>query len=136
LSNNGVILGNSQDICSQRLFPTIIIIEVKNKIGMSGYDPYLQGAVLYSKFWAGKQASLLLSIVCHIFRHSCLFSFHNCPFIIALARPWICISGSIFINKIITDPLTNYILLMATMSIAKYTLLQDFSRHYVKECWL
>nr|CAG8647983.1 6094_t:CDS:2 [Entrophospora candida] len=71
-SNNGVILGNSQDICSQRLFPTIIIIEVKNEIGTSGYDPYLQGAVSYSKFWAGKQASLLLSIVCHIFRHTCL----------------------------------------------------------------
>ncbi|CAJ0757325.1 16329_t:CDS:2, partial [Entrophospora sp. SA101] len=74
-----------------------IVIEVKAEIGSGKCDPYLQGSLEYSKFWAQDQFK--------DFKENC-----NCPsFIICLAGPWICIASAIFLDRIIIDPLTDFI---------------------------
>ncbi|CAI2183281.1 9445_t:CDS:1, partial [Funneliformis geosporum] len=75
----------------------LFLLEIKNEIGTGFSDPTIQGSLSYVRRWAQERF--------RDFRRSC-----NCPsIIIALAGPWICILGSVYLEKGIIDPLTTFI---------------------------
>ena len=81
-------------------FALIILVEVKNEIGTGGCDPYTQGGLSYVRRWAQNAFKDL--------RQCC-----NCPsIIIAVAGPWICVLGAVYLEKGIVDPFADFIPLM------------------------
>ncbi|CAE6428928.1 unnamed protein product [Rhizoctonia solani] len=71
-----------------------LIVEMKNEIGTGGSDPSIQAAQSYSRVW---QTSRLLDRCC-------------CPTIlIAIAGPWMCILGAVFLDRPVIQPLTDYL---------------------------
>ncbi|KAG6888306.1 hypothetical protein C0992_008871 [Termitomyces sp. T32_za158] len=73
----------------------LVIEEVNNEIGMGQADPCNQGGLAYRKYWATQTAIRKLS---------------HCPSIIlAIAGPWMCVLGAIYLEKAVVQPLTNYI---------------------------
>ncbi|KEP48576.1 kinase domain protein [Rhizoctonia solani 123E] len=71
-----------------------IILEMTNEIGTGGSDPSVQAAQSYSRLW---QSSNLFDRCC-------------CPSIlIAIAGPWMCILGAVFLDRPIVQPLTDYL---------------------------
>ncbi|KAF8592728.1 hypothetical protein K439DRAFT_1379042 [Ramaria rubella] len=73
------------------------ILEVKNEIGTAGSDPSIQGCLAYRKYWiAATQDDL---------RSKCY-----CPTIIlAIAGPWLCVLGAVYVEQAIVQPLTDYL---------------------------
>jgi len=75
--------------------------ELKNEIGCGGSDPVTQGSYSYRKYWGAQDKDDLRSSCC-------------CPsFIIAIAGPWMCILGAVFVTEAVIEPLTDYIWLGA-----------------------
>ncbi|KAG6894623.1 hypothetical protein C0992_005366 [Termitomyces sp. T32_za158] len=73
----------------------LVIEEVNNEIGVGQADPCNQGGLAYRKYWAKQTAIRKLS---------------HCPSIIlAIAGPWMCVLGAIYLEKAVVQPLTNYI---------------------------
>ncbi|KAG8685839.1 hypothetical protein FRC08_012883 [Ceratobasidium sp. 394] len=74
-----------------------VIIEVKNEIGTGDSDPSVQAAESYAHYWSNKPMQSLLNISC-------------CPsFLIAIAGPWMCILGAVFVQKVVVHPLTDFL---------------------------
>ncbi|CAG8650765.1 6415_t:CDS:1, partial [Paraglomus brasilianum] len=75
----------------------LVLLEVKNEIGTGVSDPTTQGALSYVQRWAQERLKS--------FRLCC-----NCSSIIlAVAGPWICVMGAIYLEKGVIDPLTTFI---------------------------
>ncbi|KAG8689907.1 hypothetical protein FRC11_014955, partial [Ceratobasidium sp. 423] len=73
------------------------ILEVKNEVGTGQSDPSIQGGESYGIYWSQDEMSQL--------RQVC-----RCPsLIIALAGPWMCILGAIYLEDVVVQPLTDYI---------------------------
>ncbi|CAE6486567.1 unnamed protein product [Rhizoctonia solani] len=69
------------------------IMGILNEIGTDGNDPSIEAAQSYSRLW---QTSNLFDRCC-------------CPTIlIAMAGPWMCILGAVFLDRPIVQPLTDY----------------------------
>ncbi|CAG8504006.1 10875_t:CDS:2 [Cetraspora pellucida] len=77
-----------------------VIWEYKNEIGTSGKDLLIQAGCEFAKYWAQFG-------VVKIRKSSC------CPsIIIAIAGPWICILGGIYLEKPVIEPLTDFIFMI------------------------
>ncbi|KIJ51555.1 hypothetical protein M422DRAFT_776784 [Sphaerobolus stellatus SS14] len=94
----------SEDVIIQlcdTLVAYILIREINNEIEAGGADPYNQGALVYRKYWAE-----VLSELPSVNQNS------YCPSIIlAIACPWLCIAGAVYVERVVVQPLTNYICL-------------------------
>ncbi|CUA71256.1 hypothetical protein RSOLAG22IIIB_09424 [Rhizoctonia solani] len=70
------------------------ILDIKNEIGDATCDPSIQGAQSYAKYWSQDEVNPIRKLSC-------------CPsFILAIAGPWICILGGIYLTEIVVQPLT------------------------------
>ncbi|KAB5590540.1 Kinase domain containing protein [Ceratobasidium theobromae] len=70
-----------------------IIMEMENEIGSGNSDPSVQAAQSYARWWKDKA---LLKKCC-------------CPSIlIAIAGPWMCILGAVYLERLIVQPLTDF----------------------------
>ncbi|PKY50687.1 hypothetical protein RhiirA4_269624 [Rhizophagus irregularis] len=67
----------------------LFLLEIKNEIGTGLCDPTIQGSLSYVRRWAQEK--------------------FRCFRRIALAGPWICILGSVYLEKGIIDPLATFI---------------------------
>lgn len=75
----------------------LVIREFKNEIGTGHADPYNQASLSYRKYWADPSRDAI--------RNSC-----HCPSIIlAIAGPWLCVIGGVYLQKAVIQPLTDYI---------------------------
>ncbi|KAF8340673.1 uncharacterized protein EI90DRAFT_2906735 [Cantharellus anzutake] len=75
----------------------VAIREIKNEIGTPSADPYTQGSLSYRKYWAGEDGAVI--------RARCY-----CPAIIlAIAGPWLCVSGGVYLLRAVVQPLTDYV---------------------------
>ncbi|QRV79743.1 hypothetical protein RhiJN_07758 [Ceratobasidium sp. AG-Ba] len=73
------------------------IIEVKNEIGTGHCDPSIQAGETYGTCWSQPESSRI--------RESCC-----CPsLLIAIAGPWMCILGAVYLDRIVVEPLTDYV---------------------------
>ncbi|KAI0244943.1 hypothetical protein BJV78DRAFT_1339844, partial [Lactifluus subvellereus] len=71
--------------------------EVKNEIGTANADPYNQASLAYRKYWADSSRDDI--------RTRCY-----CPSIIlAIAGPWLCVLGGVYLQKVVIQPLTDYV---------------------------
>ncbi|CAE6423060.1 unnamed protein product [Rhizoctonia solani] len=71
-----------------------ILMEMKNEIGAGGSDPSIQAAQTYSWVW----------------RNSKLLDQCSCPSILlAIAGPWMCVLGAVFLNRPVVQPLTDFV---------------------------
>ncbi|KAG8901516.1 hypothetical protein FRB99_005262 [Tulasnella sp. 403] len=87
---DGVVIHDSPDW--SRAFT--LVLEIKNEIGEDGSDPFHQGSLSYRRTWRYNPVSV---------RRSC------CPsFILAIAGPWVCISGAILLDCAVVQVLTGY----------------------------
>ena len=79
-----------------------MILEAKNEIGKGGYDPTIQMSLYYHNYWSQEDSQRIRDICC-------------CPtFGIAIAGPWMCILGAIFLEDAVVQPLTPFIFLSTT----------------------
>ncbi|CUA77656.1 hypothetical protein RSOLAG22IIIB_12743 [Rhizoctonia solani] len=70
------------------------VMEMQNEIGTGGSDPSIRAAQSYLRLW----------------KKSKLFDRCCCPTIlIAIAGPWMCILGAVFLKRPIVQPLTDYL---------------------------
>ncbi|KAL5638886.1 hypothetical protein ACGC1H_003298 [Rhizoctonia solani] len=70
------------------------VLELKNEIGGSKCDPSIQGAESYAKYWCQDEVNPIRTLSC-------------CPsFILAVAGPWMCILGGVYLTEIVVQPLT------------------------------
>ncbi|CAE6465106.1 unnamed protein product [Rhizoctonia solani] len=75
----------------------IIIMEMKNEIGTGGSDPSIQAAQSYLRYWSNQLARRWLNWCC-------------CPSIlVAIAGPWMCILGGIYLDRPVIQPLTHFL---------------------------
>ncbi|KAJ1302980.1 hypothetical protein OPQ81_003272 [Rhizoctonia solani] len=73
------------------------ILEVKNEIGTGKSDPSIQGGESYGIYWSQDEMKQLRGIC-------------RCPsLIIAVAGPWMCVLGAIYLEHVVVQPLTDYI---------------------------
>ncbi|KAF5363522.1 hypothetical protein D9756_000153 [Leucocoprinus leucothites] len=90
----------SDGVISQNCGATIAYLairEIKNEIGTASTDPYNQGSLAYRKYWAGEPQDAIR-------RNS------HCPSIIlAIAGPWLCVLGGVYLQKAVIQPLTDYV---------------------------
>lgn len=90
--SDGVMV-HSTGICTAYL----VIREVKNEIGTTSADPYNQVGLAYRKYWAHPSNDRIRKL-CY------------CPSILlAIAGPWMCVIGAIYLDKAVIQPLTDYI---------------------------
>ncbi|CAE7183802.1 unnamed protein product [Rhizoctonia solani] len=74
-----------------------VIIEVKNEIGTGSSDPWIQGAQSYSRYWSQEEMTELRLAT-------------RCPsLIISIAGPWMCVSGAVYLDHVVVQPLTEYV---------------------------
>ncbi|KAF8604048.1 hypothetical protein BDV93DRAFT_410490, partial [Ceratobasidium sp. AG-I] len=79
------------------LFAYCAIVEINNEIGTGKSDPSIQAAQSYARYWSEENLSG--------FRRMCC-----CPsLIIAVAGPWMCVLGAVFLDRVVVQPLTEYI---------------------------
>ncbi|CAE6357201.1 unnamed protein product [Rhizoctonia solani] len=70
------------------------VLELKDEIGGSTCDPSIQGAESYAMYWCQDEANPIRKLSC-------------CPsFILAVAGPWMCILGGVYLTQIVVQPLT------------------------------
>ncbi|KAG8734821.1 hypothetical protein FRC10_011395, partial [Ceratobasidium sp. 414] len=73
------------------------IIEVKNEVGTGNCDPTIQAAESFAIYWSQEKMTSLRNICC-------------CPsLIIAIAGPWMCVLGAVYLRNPVVQPLTDYI---------------------------
>ena len=88
----------------------ILVQEVKNEIGTAHSDPFTQGSLSYRKYWIDRESKLMNTIPCWCNIERNLIKRCCCPsLILAIAGPWACVAGGVYIKKTITQPLTNYV---------------------------
>ncbi|KAF8581176.1 hypothetical protein K439DRAFT_251562 [Ramaria rubella] len=74
-----------------------VVLEARNEIGTANSDPSHQGAFAYRKYWASDTHDLL--------RSKCY-----CPSIIlAIAGPWLCVLGGVYLEQVVVQPITDYL---------------------------
>ncbi|KAG8959405.1 hypothetical protein FRC03_008030 [Tulasnella sp. 419] len=75
------------------------MLEVKNEIGTGHCDPSIQAQFSYRAYWSQMRNAKIRGLCC-------------CPsFILAMAGSYFCVLGAVFLDKIIVQPLTEYICL-------------------------
>ncbi|KAL5631181.1 hypothetical protein ACGC1H_006876 [Rhizoctonia solani] len=75
----------------------LVIMEMKNEIGMGSSDPSIQAAQSYTRYWSDNTARHWLNWCC-------------CPSIlIGIAGPWMCVFGAIFLDRPVIQPLTHFL---------------------------
>ncbi|KAF9433529.1 hypothetical protein BGZ76_009319 [Entomortierella beljakovae] len=95
--SNGVLLTSVGDQRAYRM-----ILEGKNEVGAGGCDPTVQLAQYYRTYWSQTNTEL--------FRDNCC-----CPtFGIAIAGPWMCIIGAVYLDVPVVQPLTPFVPLTST----------------------
>ncbi|KAF8595571.1 hypothetical protein BDV93DRAFT_574716 [Ceratobasidium sp. AG-I] len=73
------------------------ILELKNEIGIGSSDPSVQASQAYAKYWSERQKRDLRMICC-------------CPsLIITIAGPWMCILGAVYLDRVVVQPLTEFL---------------------------
>ncbi|KAG8743970.1 hypothetical protein FRC10_011044 [Ceratobasidium sp. 414] len=73
------------------------IIETRNEVGAGKSDPTIQAAESYAIYWSQEEVAPLLK--------AC-----RCPsLIIAVAGPWMCVLGAVYLRNPVVQPLTDYI---------------------------
>ncbi|QRV96607.1 kinase domain protein [Ceratobasidium sp. AG-Ba] len=73
----------------------LLIMEVRNEVGTCDSDPSIQGAESYARYWSDGTLDTVRKTSC-------------CPsFILAIAGPWMCILGAVYLDKIVVHPLTD-----------------------------
>ena len=94
----------------------VAIQEVKNEIGTASADPYNQGSLAYRKYWAAEsKLGWSLQTPSSLTREPCaankkLREACYCPTImLAIAGPWMCVFGGVYLQKATVQPLTDYI---------------------------
>lgn len=76
--------------------------EVKNEVGSGDCDPYLQCSLSYQQHWSNERSGRVRKQCC-------------CPsFLISVAGPWLCVSGAVFLDRVVVDPLMHAIPIMPT----------------------
>ncbi|CAG8551173.1 4280_t:CDS:2, partial [Cetraspora pellucida] len=96
-SNDGVLLCR---VFSKSVL--LLLIEIKNEIGTSSCDPTVQAGASFAKYYTQKTYGEALK-------------WCNWPsFILCLAELWVCILGTVYVEKPIVDPLTDFIPLIPT----------------------
>ena len=79
-----------------------MILEAQNEIRLGRCDPTIQMSLDYRNYWSQKTSQRIGNICC-------------CPtFGIAIAGPWMCILGAIFLEHLVVQPLTPFIFLRTT----------------------
>ncbi|KAG8756164.1 hypothetical protein FRC11_005495 [Ceratobasidium sp. 423] len=74
-----------------------VIIEIKNEIGTGDSDPWVRGAQSYSRYWSQIEMTELRLAT-------------RCPsLIISIAGPWMCVSGAVYLDHVVVQPLTDYL---------------------------
>ncbi|KAG8731859.1 hypothetical protein FRC11_001924 [Ceratobasidium sp. 423] len=74
-----------------------VIVELKNEIGTDHSDPWIQGAQSFARYWSQLESTELREAT-------------RCPtLIISIAGPWMCISGAVYLDRVVIQPLTDYI---------------------------
>ncbi|CAE6474273.1 unnamed protein product, partial [Rhizoctonia solani] len=71
-----------------------MIIEMKNEIGAGGSDPMIQAAQAYSRICRSSRLT-----------NRC----YSPSILIAIAGPWMCVLGAVFLNRPVVQPLTDLI---------------------------
>ncbi|CAE6450431.1 unnamed protein product [Rhizoctonia solani] len=75
----------------------LVIMEMKNEIGTGSSDPSVQAAQSYMRYWCDIASKHWLNWCC-------------CPSIlIAIAGPWMCVLGAIFLDRPVVQPLTDFL---------------------------
>ncbi|CAE6389813.1 unnamed protein product [Rhizoctonia solani] len=75
----------------------LMIMEMKNEIGAGSSDPSIQAAQSYTRYWSSAGARHWLNWCC-------------CPSIlIAIAGPWMCVLGAVFLKRPVIQPLTHFL---------------------------
>ncbi|KAG9098866.1 hypothetical protein FRC06_005890 [Ceratobasidium sp. 370] len=75
----------------------LLVSEWKNEVGTGGCDPSVQAAFSYVRYWGQETMRPLRDLCC-------------CPsFILAIAGPWMCLLGAVFLEQPIVEPLTDFI---------------------------
>ncbi|QRW11351.1 kinase domain protein [Ceratobasidium sp. AG-Ba] len=73
----------------------LLIMEARNEIGTGDSDPSIQCAESYARYWSDGTLDTIRGTSC-------------CPsFILAIAGPWMCILGAVYLDKIVVHPLTD-----------------------------
>ncbi|CAE6476945.1 unnamed protein product [Rhizoctonia solani] len=73
------------------------VVEAKNEIGTGKSDPWVQAAQSYARYWSQTAMTELRRAT-------------PCPcFIIAIVGPWLCISGAVYLDRVVVQPLTDYV---------------------------
>ncbi|KAF8599125.1 hypothetical protein BDV93DRAFT_609465, partial [Ceratobasidium sp. AG-I] len=73
------------------------VLELENEMGAGDSDPSVQAAHSYAIYWSQKKMEALRKICC-------------CPsLIIAVAGPWMCILGAVYLDHVVVQPLTDFI---------------------------
>ncbi|CAE6405663.1 hypothetical protein RSOLAG22IIIB_10241 [Rhizoctonia solani] len=73
------------------------VVEAKNEIGTGKSDPWVQAAQSYARYWSQTEMTGLRRAT-------------PCPcFIIAIVGPWLCISGAVYLDRVVVQPLTDYV---------------------------
>ncbi|TFK62236.1 hypothetical protein BDN72DRAFT_903401 [Pluteus cervinus] len=92
VTSHGVILQELKDTTAA----FVALREAKNEIGTASSDPYNQASFSYRKYWAGAEQKAIRER-------------SYCPtIIIAIAGPWFCVMGGVFGERVIVQPLTDY----------------------------
>ncbi|CUA72675.1 hypothetical protein RSOLAG22IIIB_04996 [Rhizoctonia solani] len=80
---------------SQKAYAAVVTVE--NETGTGDSDPWVQGAQLYARYWSQIAMTGLRKAT-------------PCPcFIISIAGPWMCISGAVYLDRVVVQPLTDYV---------------------------
>ncbi|RHZ59667.1 hypothetical protein Glove_362g72 [Diversispora epigaea] len=92
---DGTLSTNIQDQIAYRL-----ILEVKKELGGTKAEPTLQAGLYYLGYWSEEQSVKVRARCC-------------CPsYIMAVAGPWVCVFGGIYIDMVVIEPLTDFISLI------------------------
>ncbi|KEP52305.1 kinase domain protein [Rhizoctonia solani 123E] len=73
------------------------VVELNNEIGTGHSDPWVQSAQSYARYWSQLEMTELRRAT-------------RCPtFIISIAGPWMCVSGAVYLDRVVIQPLTDYV---------------------------
>ncbi|KAG9100389.1 hypothetical protein FRC06_004165 [Ceratobasidium sp. 370] len=96
IKNNGDHVILSRYSKSMSLSGYCAIVGAKNEIGTGDCDPSVQGAESYGRYWSQDMMDGFRAASC-------------CPsFIIAIAGPWLCILGAVYVEQVVVQPLTDF----------------------------
>jgi hypothetical protein len=93
----------------------LLILEVKYEIGTGSADPYNQSSIVYRKYWADEshksdQFTFMITQLIHCLLEDIMRKHCRCPSImLAIAGPWLCVLGGVYLENAVTQPLTDYV---------------------------